>query len=166
MQGKEQGRERDSRHRSQRQVAGALAALLCGAGLVSAADSAQAANGAGPDAVPVKVELNKLEPQSNACRVYFLIENGGPAIKTLKLDLFVLGRDGIVEKRLAVETAPIAASKTIVKLFDLAGVPCERVGKVLLNDVMTCYAATQAPAPSCLDRVEITSRTPEVPFVR
>lgn len=163
MQGKEQGHRPDSRYHSRRRVAGPLAALLCGPGLASAADFAHAADGVSP--APVKVELNKLEAQSNACRVYFLIENGGPAIKTLKLDLFVLGRDGVVEKRLAVETAPIAASKTIVKLFDLAGVPCERVGKVLLNDVMTCDAGGEAPA-ACLDRVETTSRAPEVPFVR
>ncbi len=121
MQGKEQGRKRDSRHHSRRRVAGPLAALLCGPGLVSAADFRPRRGWREPG--PVKVELNKLEQQTNACRVYFLIENGGPAIKTLKLDLFVLGRDGVVEKRLAVETAPIAASKTIVKLFDLAGVP-------------------------------------------
>ncbi|MQT14017.1 Tat pathway signal protein [Segnochrobactrum spirostomi] len=164
MRRKEPRDHRHPQHRPMRHGATLLASAWWIATAALAPDSALATEA---QTAPVRIELNKLEAQPNGCRVYFLIENAkGPAIKTLKLDLFVMGRDGVVEKRLAVETAPIAASKTIVKLFDLAGVPCDRVGKVLLNDVMTCDEAAQAPAGICLDRVQTASRAPEVPFVR
>lgn len=113
---------------------------------------------------PIRLELNKLEPTSGgACRVYFLIENGkGPSLRSLKLDLFVLDDKGVVGKRMAVEAAPIASGKTMVKLFDVAGVECGSFGRVLLNDVISCTAADGA-ALSCLDRIDVSSKA-DVPF--
>lgn len=115
-------------------------------------------------AAPIRLELNKLEPTAGgACRVYFLIENGkGPSLRSLKLDLFVLDDKGVVGKRMAVEAAPIASGKTMVKLFDVSGVECGSFGRVLLNDVISCTAADGA-ALSCLDRVEVSSKA-DVPF--
>lgn len=87
----------------------------------------------------VSVELNKQEPNGAACRAYLVLENATEsAFDTLKLDLVMFDADGVEAKRLAVETAPLSAGKTNLKVFDIDGLPCEWVGRVLLNDVMAC----------------------------
>ena len=91
----------------------------------------------------VSVELNKLEPSGDACRAYLVLENGTDrAFETLKLDLVMFDMDGIDAKRLAVETAPLPAGKTSLKVFDIEGLACERLGRLLLNDVLACADAS------------------------
>ena len=65
--------------------------------------------------------------------------------------------DGVIARRLAVEAAPLRAQKTSVKLFDLDALPCDRVGTVLLNDILTCDTAA-GPVENCVSRVETASR--------
>lgn len=113
----------------------------------------------------VRVELNKLEPNGSACRAYLVLENGtGSAFEALKLDLVMFDTEGVVAKRLAVETAPLAASKTSLKVFDIDGLPCGQVGRVLLNEVMTCQDGTGG-RDDCLAVVSPRSRA-AVPFVK
>lgn len=91
------------------------------------------------------MQLNSLEPNNEACRVCLVLENGtASAFDMLKLDLVMFDADGVVAKRLAVETAPLPAGKTSLKVFDIDGLPCERVGRVLPNDVMACADAAGA----------------------
>ncbi len=105
----------------------------------------------------VTVELNKLEPNGSACRAYLMLRNGaGTAFDSLKLDLVLLDTDGIVANRLAVETAPLTAGKTSLKVFDFADQPCGEVGRVLLNDVLTCQD-NNGPRQDCLNVVWPTS---------
>lgn len=87
----------------------------------------------------LKVELNKLEPTQGACRAYLVLENRtGQAFSALKLDLVMFDSEGVVARRLAVDTAPLPAGKTSLRVFDIEGLTCERLGRVLLNEVMSC----------------------------
>jgi hypothetical protein len=114
----------------------------------------------------LKVELNRLESSGDNCRAYFLIDNHqGQGWRSLKLDLFALDTDGVAAKRLAVEVGPVPEKKTLIKLFDFAGLSCPRLGRVLLNDVMACEGA--APSrEACLSAIETTSRVAAVPFAK
>lgn len=113
----------------------------------------------------VRVELNKLEPSDAACRAYLVLENGTErAFETLKLDLVMFDAEGVVAKRLAVETAPLPPAKTSLKVFDIDGLPCERVGRVLLNDVMACADAS-GTREDCLGLVAPAARG-SVPFLK
>ena len=106
----------------------------------------------------VSVELNKLEPSGGACRAYLVLENKSErAFETLKLDLVMFGADGIVANRLAVETAPLPGGKTSLKVFEIDALPCDGIGRVLLNDVMACADETGARA-DCLDLVTPSAR--------
>ncbi|MCW0182061.1 MAG: Tat pathway signal sequence domain protein [Zavarzinia sp.] len=110
-------------------------------------------------AEPITVELNKLEPQAGACRVYLVIANpGGPDITDLKLDFILFNQDQVIEKRVAASLAPVASGKTTVKLFDIDGQDCGRIGSVLINDVMSCGTAEGAIA-DCAKRITPSSRT-------
>lgn len=125
---------------------------LCAALLLLAAPAAQA------DDAKVKVELNKLEPGGAACRAYLVVENTtASAFETLKLDLVMFDPDGVVARRFAVEIAPLPASKTSLKAFDIDGLPCDRVGRVLLNDVMDCADASGARS-DCLALISVSAR--------
>lgn len=116
---------------------------------------------------PVRLELNRLEAVgAEACRAYLLIENASPeAYRSLKLDLFAFDADGVIARRVALEAGPVPAKKTSVKLFDFAGVPCERFGQVLLNDVLACEAREGA-RPDCLSLVQTGSKVARVGFVK
>lgn len=114
---------------------------------------------ASPTEEAVRVELNKLEPDGLGCRIYLVLENrSDSAFETLKLDLVMFDRDLVVAKRLAVETAPLPAGKLSLKVFDVDGVACDRVGRVLLNDVMAC-ADGSGVRDDCLRLMSPASRS-------
>lgn len=107
---------------------------------------------------PLQIELNKLEPSGGACRAYLVLENATQsAFEVLKLDLVMFDAEGVVAKRVAVETAPLPAGKTRLKVFDIQGIACEGLGRVLLNDVMTCRDET-GERDDCLSRITASAR--------
>jgi hypothetical protein len=125
----------------------------CAALLGSLSQPASAAEG------ELGIELNKLEPAESACRAYLVFENRTPnAYSSLKLDLVMFGTDGVIIKRLAVEGGPLAKDKTSVKLFEITDVTCEQIGRVLMNDVISCEDAL-GERQNCADDVVTTSRS-------
>jgi hypothetical protein len=105
------------------------------------------------------IELNKLEPAEAACRAYLVFENRTQTeYRSLKLDLVMFGNDGVIIKRLAVEGGPLAKDKTSVKLFEITDVTCDRIGRVLMNDVISCEDAMGA-RQNCADEVVTSSRS-------
>ena len=113
----------------------------------------------------VRIELNKLEPHGDACRAFLVLQNGTDgAFASLKLDLVMFDTDGVVAKRLAVETAPLPAGKTSLKVFDMKALACERVGRLLLNTVMKCSDESGA-RDDCLASIATAARGP-VPFIK
>ncbi len=112
------------------------------------------------------LELNRLDGFDGGCRVTLVEKNGtSTAFASLKLDLVVFGGDGIVEKRVGVEAGPLKAGRTSVRTFDLKGLACDGVGRLLINDVLSCETegvATDAadPTAACLDALEPRSRVP------
>lgn len=136
----------------------AVGAALALAGAPAA--RAQEAPKSGATGAPLKVELNRLEPAGEACRAYMLVDNGrGPALKSLKVDLFAFDTEGVAQKRLAVELGPVQEKKTVVRLFDFAGLSCPKIGRILLNDVLACEGGAEASRESCLERIETATKT-------
>lgn len=109
----------------------------------------------------VRIELNKLEPLETACRAYLLFENRTSGdFQSLKLDLVMFDSEGIINRRLAVEGGPLPAGKTSVKLFDIDGISCDAVHRVLLNAALTCNGAEgERERENCLRMIETSSRT-------
>ncbi len=115
--------------------------------------------------MPLTIELNKLEAAGEACRAYIVLHNPSPdAYTSLKLDLVMFDDDGIVARRLAVEGAPLTAGKTSLKVFDIAGLACPSIGRILLNDVLACAGASGA-YEGCLARIETSARG-KTPFIK
>jgi len=131
-------------------VAGAVLAVGLTAGLAAGAQAE------GKSAI--NIELNKLEPLEGSCRAYFVVRpEGSSEYKAFNMELLVFDTDGIIQKWLAIDAAPLRAGKTSVKLFDVSGVSCDKIGSILLNDVTACADASGDIA-NCVDRINPSSK--------
>jgi len=139
--------------------AAATAYLLGGAAAHAqdnAATTSPAASGSGEG---ITLELNKLEKSDKGCRAYVVITNPTKtSYDAFKLDLVMFQKDGVVERRFALDLSPVRPDKRSVKLFDLDGAQCEEIGSFLINDVMDCRTST-GPATDCLARLKVKSLT-------
>lgn len=124
--------------------------------------AATVVHGAGPG---VQVELNKLETHDGVCRAYLVLENRTESdFASLQLDLVTFDTAGIVARHLAVEMAPLPRAKTRLRVFDAAAQPCEKVARLLLNDVIACADGT-GTRQDCLALLSTANRG-TVPFIK
>jgi hypothetical protein len=111
----------------------------------------------------IGLELNRLEAvtaPAEGCRIWLVLANdaaGAAPIATLRLDLVMFGAEGAIARRAAVELGPVDAGRTAVRLFDLAGLPCAALGRILVNDVLACRMAGQDRA-DCAALIQPASR--------
>ena len=112
---------------------GLLLAAACSNGIDALAKSSKSAKSA------VEIELNRLEAQGNDCQAYFVFDNKSSSdYQEFKVDLVVFRPDGVIERRFAMEIAPLEAEKRTVKLFELNETACDEIGSFLINDVLAC----------------------------
>lgn len=112
----------------------------------------------------IHIELNKLETVKGACRAYLVTQNlTQTRFESLKLDVVMFNNDGIVAKRLAVQIAPMPAGKTSLKVFDIDGLTCDKIGQLLLNDVLECKDK-KGDRNDCLSLISVSQRG-SVPFI-
>lgn len=139
--------------------AAAIAAALSGL-LLAQPVLAQDSSGTEDGAAKVRIELNKLEPQENgACRVYFVVDNETQtAFSEIGLDIFLFRKDGVIDRRAAMNISAIAPQKTRVVLFDLPDTDCGAIGRFLLNDVLTCQDSSGAEI-DCAGKIALATRT-------
>lgn len=141
-----------------RRLASGVAAGVLAVGLMAGAASDAAAQNAAQNKTAIAIELNKLEPIEGSCRAYFVVRpEGTTEYKEFKMELLVFDTGGVIQKWLAIDAAPLRAGKTSVKLFDVAGVTCDKIGAVLLNDVTACADGT-GELPACVERVNPSSK--------
>jgi hypothetical protein len=107
------------------------------------------------------IELNRLEAREGGCRVWLVLRNPSPTVhERLRLDLLLFGGDGVIARRMVVEAGPLPAGKTMARIFDTAGLPCDGIGSVLLNDIPVCGGE------NCLSLFATASRVPGVALER
>ena len=137
-------------------LAGPAFAQDTGAG---AGDATPAADGAAAADGALTVELNKLEPgESGGCRAYFLFRNAtGLAFEELELSLAVIDRQGVIDRLLTIDAAPVPVARTTLKLFEIPETACGDIGEVLLHELPACRPQNAEPM-DCFDRIELTSR--------
>ena len=104
------------------------------------------------------MELNKVETHDGVCRAYLILENRTEHdFTSLQLDLVTFDAAGIVVRHLAMEMAPMPPAKTRLRVFDAAELPCDKMGRLLLNDVIACADASGA-REDCLALLATSSR--------
>ena len=115
---------------------------------------------------PLTVELNKFEPgEAGGCRAYFLFRNEtGLAFEELELSLAVIDADGVIDRLLTIDAAPVPAARTTLKLFEIPEIACDGISEVLLHELPACRPQNAEPL-DCFERLELVSRTP-APLVK
>ncbi len=112
------------------------------------------------------LELNKLEPVpattaggAAGCRAYLLATDpeGGPRVDAMRLDLVLFGTDGVIARRIALDVGPVQPGRMQVRPFELRDLPCDSIGQILVNDVLSCTIAG-AEQKDCADRIRTASR--------
>ncbi|MEO0622180.1 MAG: Tat pathway signal sequence domain protein [Pseudomonadota bacterium] len=130
-------------------LAGAGALALLTVGSIARADDGR-----------LGIELNRLDAQEGACQAYLVMQNGTEtAFSALVLDLVMFDPEGIIARRLAVDVAPLRAGRTSIKVFAVDGLACDRIGRILLNDVLSCAGGGGEALPDCYDRIDPSTRT-------
>lgn len=129
-----------------------LAGLMAGQIAVSAAEGEPAPG-------RISIELNRTETVERDCRVTLMVSNRAEAdLAKLSLELVLIGGDGKVADFLRVGILPVAAGRSRAQRFDIAGMACEGLGRILLNDVSGCEMPPAAPA-ACAGLIDPSSRT-------
>lgn len=142
------------------QRSAAFSALVLSAGLWTSLANAEPEKSPSPQTSSgVHVELNKLEASDKGCRAYMVIDNAGESsFQSFKIDLVLFQTDGVIGKRFSIDLAPLKPKKKTVKLFEIDGVHCDKIGSFLVNDVMECKADS-GPLSNCLENLKASTLT-------
>ena len=104
------------------------------------------------------LELNALRPTETGCRITFLATNGlGAPLDRTAIETALFDADGAIDRIVTLDFKGLVEGKTKVLQFELADLLCDRIGRVLINDISACEGAGLAPT-ACLDNLKTTTR--------
>lgn len=137
--------------------------LACAIASTALSTTSAFAGGAGAQTAPaeggIALELNKLEAYDKGCRAFIVANNTSDVTyQSFKLDVVLFQSDGVIGRRFALDLAPLKPKKRTVKLFELDGQGCDKIGSFLINDVMECKTDTGAQV-DCLQHLTTSSLT-------
>ncbi|WP_407696780.1 hypothetical protein [Sedimentitalea xiamensis] len=105
------------------------------------------------------VELNKVEEMdSGDCRAFFLFRNDtGMSFEGFEMSLAILDSNGVIDRLLSVDAAPLPVARTTLKLFEIPGMQCSRISEILLHELTSCKPQN-ADEMDCFAILTLTSR--------
>ncbi|WP_246057769.1 hypothetical protein [Arenibacterium halophilum] len=132
----------------------ALAAAIV-AGTACAATAQQSADSTG-----LSVELNKVEDiDGGGCRAYFLFRNGtGTSYEGFEMSLAILDGQGVIDRLLSIDAAPLPVARTTLKLFEIPELACTDISEILLHDLTSCKPQN-AGEQDCFPILTLGSKT-------
>ncbi|MCX7561213.1 hypothetical protein OS190_16720 [Sulfitobacter sp. F26204] len=88
----------------------------------------------------LSVELNKIEPsQSGGCSAFFLFRNATEnSYDGFEMSLAILDTQGVIDRLLSIDAAPLPVSRTTLKLFEIPEIACTDISEILLHDLTSC----------------------------
>jgi len=105
------------------------------------------------------IELNKLEDEAGNCRAYFLFRNHLTAtFETFEMSLAVLNESGIIDRLLTINAAPLPATRTTLKLFEIEGTACATISEIIAHEIASCSAPDLGEV-DCYSIVDLQSRS-------
>ena len=93
-----------------------------------------------PAAAPsVSVELNAIHPRDGACQFVLVGQNGTEAdIDRLVLEAVLFDTEGRVATMTLLDLQDLPAGRMRVRSFEIGGITCEGVSRLLINGVSSC----------------------------
>lgn len=86
------------------------------------------------------VELNKMEEvEGGGCSAFFLFRNDTQnSFEGFEMSLAVLDTEGVIDRLLSIDAAPLPVARTTLKLFEIPQIACTRISEILLHDLTSC----------------------------
>lgn len=110
------------------------------------------------------LELNALTPSETGCRVTFLATNTlGTELTRSAFEIALFGTGGGIERLVSLDFKAMPEGKTRVLQFDIGELGCDKVSRVLINDVVACEGSGLDPKV-CLAGLSTVSRLDGVEF--
>ena len=106
------------------------------------------------------VELNKFESiDAGGCRAFFLFRNQTKlTLEGFEMSLAILDGDGVIDRLLTIDAAPISAARTTLKLFEIPEIACDGISEILLHELASCRPQNEAEM-DCFPILNLVSRT-------
>jgi hypothetical protein len=110
------------------------------------------------------IELNRMQPSQDGCRLSFMAVNRlGANLDRTALEIVIFDAGSIVSQMLLLDFGQLPNQKTKVVEFDLS-LQCEEISRVLINDVAECAAADeQNMVEQCFNALRTSNRA-EIEF--
>lgn len=125
------------------------AALLCCATLGAFADTGR-----------LTVELNKFEDiETGGCRAFFLFRNQTDnSFDGFEMSLAILDTNGVIDRLLSIDAAPLPVARTTLKLFEIPDISCTGISEILLHELTSCQPQNEAEM-DCFPILDLNSKT-------
>ena len=106
------------------------------------------------------IEINKFEEiAGGGCRAFFLFQNAtGKSFEGFEMSLAIFNADGVIDRLLSIDAAPLPVARTTLKLFEIPQIACASISEVLLHDVPVCKPQNEDNT-DCYPMLELKSRT-------
>lgn len=107
------------------------------------------------------VELNKFEEieEGGGCRAYFLFRNGTDnSFDGFEMSLAILDGNGVIDRLLSIDAAPLPVQRTTLKLFEIPEIACTDISEILLHELTSCRPQN-AEEMDCFPILGLSSKT-------
>ena len=106
------------------------------------------------------VELNKFEAsEGGGCQAFFLFRNAtGKSFEGFEMSLAILDGDGIIDRLLSIDAAPLPIERTTLKLFAIPETSCTDISEILLHDITSCKPQNEDEL-DCFSFLRLNSKT-------
>lgn len=108
----------------------------------------------------LQVELNKVEEiDDGGCRAFFLFRNQtGKSFSGFEMSLAILDGQGVIDRLLSIDAAPLPVQRTTLKLFEIPEISCGNISEILLHDVTSCQPQNEEQM-DCFPILNLGSKT-------
>lgn len=113
-----------------------------------------------PPTGKLTIEINKFEEiEGGGCRAFFLFHNDtGKAFEGFEMSLAIFNAEGVIDRLLSIDAAPLPVARTTLKLFEVPQIACANISEVLLHDVPACKPQNEDNM-DCYPMLDLKSRT-------
>jgi len=132
--------------------------LLAATAVIAFAAIANSANAAPGQ---LTVELNKFEENDDGgCRAFFLFRNETEvSFEGFEMSLAILDQDGVIDRLLSIDAAPLPVARTMLKLFEIPNTACTEISEILMHELTSCRPQN-AEEMDCFPILQLISKTP------
>lgn len=110
-------------------------------------------------------ELNRVVPLDGACRLTFMAQNNMDMdIEQIVFETVLFTTEGGVERLTLFDLGALPTARPRVREFDMQGLACENLGRVLLNGVHACMGEGVDPE-ACAGALNPVSRVDGVEVI-